>query len=449
MVRTPSRERQRAAFVLEQHDARTRSLVRQLQVRGRARRRRRQGAVDGRIVEQPEPELDAEHAAHGPVDVLLLDEPRIERLRQHAVHRRAPVAVVPFVHDAVRRGLVGAGAQRQGRGLHPVARDPALDDEPHRPGVGHGEAVEPPPLPEQLGQQVAARRRRHPVVGGELDHDRLRAGAHGLAPRPQRHLLHVVSAAAGVGEVQPAVEVAGAGVAAQQRRHGAVRAQVVALQAVDELHAQLADQVGVLAVVLLAAAQARIADHVQVRREVQRLAAAARLGGDGSGNAAVQVAVPGAAHVAHRREDGGLHALVAAAVVVADRHRDAQARVLAHEAVHLVDQVGALLGAERGLRVDADERIGAQQQADVADGRVGEEPDEAVAHLHAAIGAAVELVRAADVGAKLHHLLLQRHALQEVRNPLLDGQAPRPGTAPIAIHSCHDHKSIAARGSRD
>ena len=175
---------------------------------------------------------------------------------------------------------------------------------------------------------------------------------------------------------------------AQHRRHGAVRAQVIALQAADELNAELADQVGVLAVVLLAAAQARIADHVQVGREVQGLAPAARLGGDGSGHAAVQVPVPGAAHVAHRREDGGPHALVAAAVVVADRHRDAQPRVLAHEAVHLIDQIGALLRAQRGLRVDADERVGPQEQADLADGRVCEQPDEAVAHLHAAIGPA-------------------------------------------------------------
>ena len=67
------------------------------------------GAIDRGIVEQPEPELDAEHAAHGPVDVLLLDEPGVERLRQDAVHGEGAIAVVPFVHDAVRRGLIGAG----------------------------------------------------------------------------------------------------------------------------------------------------------------------------------------------------------------------------------------------------------------------------------------------------------------------------------------------------
>ena len=102
-------QRQGAVVVLEQHDALPRRLQGDREVLGAARHPHRLLRIDVGILEQPEQELQPQHAAHRAVDILLGDQAAFQRLRQALAV--PPVAGRVVDHAHVGEVLVEPGAQ--------------------------------------------------------------------------------------------------------------------------------------------------------------------------------------------------------------------------------------------------------------------------------------------------------------------------------------------------
>ena len=211
--------------------------------------------VDVRRLEQPELELDGQHARDGAVDERRVDAPVGERLRQRGAERggRGQLDVDP-------------GLERQGGGRPEVADDRVRLDQLVDPRVvGDDDPVEAPLVAQRGGEELARGDARHPVDVLVGVHHRAHPGlADGRLEGPQVDVAQLArtdvrrrAVHAALGQAVADHVLAGR----QHRRAGAL------LQAADVGHAERGDQVGVLAVGLLDAPPARVARDVEDRRQ--------------------------------------------------------------------------------------------------------------------------------------------------------------------------------------
>ena len=262
-------ERQDAALVLEQHERLAAGLSRALQALGRARdlraAGRRAGAV--RVLEEPEPVLELEHAQAGGVHLLRSDLPvRDEPLEL--------VRVAGRLHVDVHGGVHG-----EARGLALIRRDAVRHELGHGGVVGDDRPREAPLAAQHVVHQPFVGRGGNAVDRVEARHDEVAAGVDGrlvrrkvlVAQAPLAHVDRVVLAA-GLGR-------AVAGEVLHTARNRAL-GRAVAVQALDHRTGEAAGETRVLARHLEAAAPAGVADHVDGRAEGDHTAIGHGLLGD-------------------------------------------------------------------------------------------------------------------------------------------------------------------------
>ncbi len=207
----------------------------------------------------------------------------------------------------------------------------------------------------------------------------------------------------------------GVGAALRLRMHGevlggghhvmAVDEKRIALQALDGGHPHARDQVGVLAIGLFRAAPARVARDAQHRRKHLIGAARAGLVANRRKDALHQRRIPRAGQSQRLRKAGAAVLHVAVQRLAQKHRRNAQPRLLAQVALHSVAQNGGTARREFDLRAPLFGQSLARRLTGVGAGGVD--------HVDIPIPPAGQLI----------HLLLQRHARQQVGDAVLDGKA--------------------------
>ena len=300
--------------VFEQHDAFARGVERGGDVLGAADRLVADLVERAIRIKQPQPQPRAHHVHAALGDDLFRDQPAL-----------AGGDGVRIADAAVQ---IAAVVQRQRGGFeHVVGHAVVLVEVEDRPAVGGHIAVKAPLFAQDVAQQQLAAAARLAVDAVVRAHHALDARlGDELLKRGQVRLPEVLLADHGVEFVALVLrtgvhgEVLGAG------RGLHVALFVLLLKRFDELRAELAGQIGILAIRLVAAAPARIAKDVDIGRpEGQALvdvAVAARglrvvlcapLGGDDLAHAADQRAVKRRRHAdrlrEHRGRAGARHAM--------------------------------------------------------------------------------------------------------------------------------------------
>ena len=147
------RERQQVVLVLQQHDGLLRNLARQRAVSGGIKRSRRLALVHPGVLEQAKLELGAQHPGDALVDDTHVDLPGLGQRTQ-----RLAIAIGAGQFD------VDARLQRDPGRCAFVRRDMVrLLDLVDREVVGDYDAVKPPLVAQDLGQQLARGRAGHAV----------------------------------------------------------------------------------------------------------------------------------------------------------------------------------------------------------------------------------------------------------------------------------------------
>ena len=404
-------QREQATPVLEEHDR----LARRLQGQRPALRRSGDlvgaGGVHVRVLEQAQLELLAQQPPHGVVDRGLGHRSLLHLLDQRGIR----------LH--VRELHVHGGRQRLARRVgsvrgHAVTTGELADGLP----VRDDGAVEAPLPPQHVaehpavgvrGDAVDLVVRGHQAVGVPLLHGHLEGGEEDVAQRPLAEGRRA--------HVRPGLRLAVPGHVLQRGDHVPGRDRPAApLQAAHRRQAHPRHEVRVLAVGFLDAPPARVARHVHHRGEHLLRAAGPHLLRDHGEGALHQVWVPRARQGDGLREAGRLLPLQPVQRLLVKDHGDAEARVVLHPPL---DRVGELRLRTRPVAV--------ARALDPADPHP--EPLRRTGGVETPLGVG-DLLLGVPEAQHLRHLLLQRHAREEVLHASRRWEARGSGS-PVAIAS--------------
>ena len=315
--RDPLRRKRQHAVVAQQDQALVRHPPGEAQMRLAAEVLRVAQLV--RMLEQPHAQLDGQDAAHGVVEHGL-------------VHLAASHGADGRVVEAQRRhDQVVAGLGRQPGGLLQRLADVLLVLQAlHVVPVGDDKAVKAQLVAQDAGQQLLAHGAGCAVQRAVRRHKRGAARLHRLGKRGQEHLAHLAEGDLAVHRVARAGRLAVGDIVLGAGEDAVPVGEVVALIAPDELRAQLARQIRVLAERLVDAPPAGIARQAEHGRERPVQAVGRDLPGGGAAHGIHRLAVPAARSGELRREDGRMLVQpVAVNGVDAEHRRNAQPRARA------------------------------------------------------------------------------------------------------------------------
>ena len=350
--------------------------------------------LPGRVVEQAQADLQADHAAGGVIDALHRDAAVL-----HQADDDVAALGIVRVHDHVDAGVDAHGHGLGLVGRHVVAGEEVVDVGP----VGHQHAVPVQLLLHPAGEEGLVGVGGDAVDGGGIDHRGQRAGLEALLERTEVFLAEVVLGDVGRGAVLAGVRHAVAHEMLDAHGH-VLQADVVRVGTLqgDRLHAgHLGLQVRILAPALPLARPARVTAEVHHRGEHPRALRGAGLVGHRVAHHLRVIAVEGGSKVDFLREEGAV-GQVGGAVdhVQAVDARDAD--VLHRALLDLGDVVGRLHAVE-GMALEH-----VQDGADL----VLAEKDVHLRRVHVVAGVVRDVVDG-DLD-HLAHLLLQGHPLEDL-----------------------------------
>ena len=389
-------ERQQVAVVLEKHDRLLGGLLGQLLVLRAVGDAVRVVGIDIGLVEQPQAELGCQNSRNRAVDLPLRHGTLLHLVEEGAVDR------------AVAEIVVHSGLQRLAGRAREIGRDVvSLHQHLEPAAIGGHVALEAPLLAEHPVEQprIDVRRNAVDLVVGSHYAAGVRLDDRGLESRE----IELADDSLGV--------VAGRGVGSTLRRpvHGevlggghnvvAVDRKAGALEARDGSHGHARTEVRIFTVGFLGSAPARVARQIEHRREGLLDSGGRHLIGGGVEHAIDQRRVPGAGQSQSLWEAGGAVRHKPVQRLALEDLRDTQAGLLDQVSLDCVAQDGAVARAHLRIRaVEAEERLTGGLGVELAGG-----VDDLDGLLRALRG-------------QLRDLLFERHAGQQVRDPLLDGQ---------------------------
>ena len=360
--------------------------------------------VDQGLFEQSQAELLLQHAAHAAID---------------KAHRHLPFAHAgqQVLHVARLEGDAHVHAGRQGQGPRLLLRrcQPFVDERADPAALGEHEAVEAELLAEDAGQQLLRGVGGHAVdrgVGGH--HAQGPALLDARLPGRQEDFPHAPLGNLHRTALQAADGLALAGIVAQAGDHLVRGGNVAALgRANDRLRDPRAEE-RIFAESLFIAAQPRVADRLDHEGEVLVYADGAGLPGHGGVDAAQQFHVPGAAQRGAFGEDRAAGAHQAVRPLLALEERNAQPGA-GGDPLQPVEELGLLPRAFVQDRVREGEESAARAEA-LDQGARGE-----LLHALGLFRDGLAQPSFVDAGhVDLPHLLLERHAPEQVLHAALD-----------------------------
>ncbi len=389
-------ERQQVLVVLEEDDCLLRGLQRERAVLGAVGGLLGVVRIDIGIVEQAETELRRQHAGDGAVDHCLRDGSLLYLPEQRAVD------------GAVGEVVVNSGCERHAGGVGVVRGDVVgFSEHLQAVAVGGDVAAESPLLAQDFVEQPVVDVRRDAVdfvVGGH------HAAGVGLFDRGLKGHEEVFANDA-LGIISWSGVGAAFGLSVNREVLGcgddvmAVDRERIALQASDGGDAHARGEERIFAVGFFGASPARVAGDVE--HGAEDLADSCRPGfiAGGGEDLVDKVGVPRAGEAERLRETGAAVLHESVERFAHEERGNAEARFLAHVALHTVAQDGRFAGRKGKIGVPPALQNSARRLGRVCASRIH--------HLHLSAGATANLL----------DLFFQRHAREQVGDPVIDGQS--------------------------
>jgi hypothetical protein len=302
------------AIVLQQHHRLARGLARQLAI---LRRRHRAfgalaiAAVTERVLEQPQPVLGFQHAAHRGV-----------HFRHRHLARAHQLGQLFQVGAAVQID-VDAGVQCDAHRVRDAGGDALQLQLRDGVVVGHDQAIEAPTRAQPIRQQRAVATGGNPVQRNESRHDRARAGIHGSVVGRQVNVAELALGQVRRGVVEAGFHRAVTGEVLDGGHHGVRCGQIIALETAHLCLRHRRAEVRIFAGAFDDASPARIAPEVHHRAECPVHPHRGCFLRRRTIDALPQVRVPGRGHRQRHRKDGAK----AVADVAHEPQRDLQPRL--------------------------------------------------------------------------------------------------------------------------